>query len=223
MSVQQNLTEISARIEAAARRAGRDPGEVRLLAVSKLQPLELIEEAYSLGVRDFGENYVQELVEKRQKLSHLKDIRWHLIGHLQTNKAKLVVANASFFHALDSVKLAHELAKRARDFGRRDALSVFVQINVDQEESKSGVSPDDADRIIDAVQTEPALKFAGLMCIPEPKENPELMRPAFQKLRKLCPPGASLSMGMSEDFEVAIEEGANWVRVGRKLFGERKR
>lgn len=227
MQIKERLAELSAVMAAAAKRAGRATADARLLAVSKTQPPELIEEAYRAGVRDFGENYVQELVEKRAKLAHLTDIRWHLIGHLQTNKAKLVVANAHCFHALDSAKLARELGKRAAEAKLAAPFPVFIQVNVDLEDTKSGVAPEALGEVIAAVRAEPALKLEGLMCIPEPRDSAQEMRPAFKRMVELTRANAlvdaKLSMGMSEDFEVAIEEGAHWVRVGRKLFGERKK
>lgn len=219
MSIAARLSEIRGAISQACARVGRDAGDVNLLAVSKLQPAEAIEEAYHAGQRDFGENYVQELVGKRARLAHLTDLRWHLIGHLQTNKAKQVVAAADFFHALDSEKLARELAKRATR-----PLPVFIEVNVDREATKAGVMPEGVEALIQFVCAEPNLKLEGLMCIPEHREPIELMRPAFRALADLARPrGLKLSMGMSSDFEIAIEEGAHWVRVGTKLFGERAR
>ncbi|MBI3557595.1 MAG: YggS family pyridoxal phosphate-dependent enzyme [Deltaproteobacteria bacterium] len=221
VSIARRLSEIQAVVNAAAARASRKPGDVRILAVSKIQPIALIEECYSLGLRDFGENYVQELVEKRRLLAHLKDIRWHLIGHLQTNKAKQVVNEADCFHALDSEKLLRELARRAER-----VLPVFIEVNIDDEPSKAGVPPAVVEALVQAVRAEPKLKLEGLMCIPEAKSDPEMMRPAFRRMSALARKVEQthpllLSMGMSSDFEVAVEEGANWVRVGAKLFGER--
>ncbi len=224
-AIEPNLSRVRAKIEGACRRAGRDPGDVHLIAVSKLQPVALIEEAYRLGVRDFGENYVQKLVEKKQALKHLPGLRWHLIGPLQTNKAKAAVENADFFHALDSEKLALELCKRVNRIAGRDRpLPVFLQVNLDGEASKSGATPNSAQALADFIRTKKELRLEGLMCIPEPRPAKE-MRQAFQRLRELANTigGAplALSMGMSDDFDVAIEEGAVWIRVGRALFGER--
>lgn len=226
VSFAEKLAEIKARIEAACRRSGRNPREVRLLAVSKTQPDVSIEAAYACGVRDFGENYVQDLARRREKLSRLAGIRWHLIGPLQSNKAKLALQNAYAFHALDSEKLARELAKRSATLGLAHAWPVFVQVNVDDETTKSGVAPGDVAKFLDALRTIPELTVEGLMCIPKPGKRPEDSRPAFRALASLtrglgAPRALQLSMGMSEDFEVAVEEGAHWVRVGRALFGGR--
>jgi len=229
--IAEQYAEIQARIEKAAFRAHRSIAEVHLLAVSKKQPIDAIEEAYSCGVRNFGENYVQELLEKKQSLIHLKDIRWHLIGHLQTNKVKQVIDAAHCFQALDSEKLLSECAKRASSASLKDPWSVFIQVNIDKEESKSGVLPEHALKLAQAALVQSSLKLDGLMCIPKPQENVEAVRDSFIALRQLAQvieeqtacSKLKLSMGMSEDFEIAIEEGANWVRVGRKLFGERQR
>ncbi len=221
MTIAQRLSELQASMRAACARAARQPGDVRLLAVSKHQPVALIEECHAAGQRDFGENYVQELVEKRGQLAHLKDIRWHLIGHLQTNKVKQVVNEIDFFQALDSQKLVRELAKKAER-----QLTVYIEVNIDNEPSKAGVLPDEVEAFTRLVHAEPKLRLEGLMCIPEAKTEAELMRPAFRSMSALARKVERehpllLSMGMSTDFEVAIEEGANWVRVGTKLFGER--
>lgn len=223
MNIAQRLNDIRAQVVAACARGGRSPGEVNILAVSKLQPIALIEEAYALGLRHFGENYVQELLEKRRQLMHLKEIRWHLIGHLQTNKVKQIVNEADFFHALDSKKLIAEIAKRAQR-----PWPVFIEVNVDLEPSKAGVSPKDLAELVQAVQAEPKLQLEGFMCIPEARTPVEMMRPAFRRLAELAqstphegPRCLMLSMGMSEDFAVAVEEGSSWIRVGRKLFGGR--
>lgn len=226
MSLADRLQKIRTEIGNACKRSQRSVSEVHLLAVSKLQPVELIEEAYALGLRDFGENYVQELKEKKEQLSHLSEIRWHLIGPLQSNKAKLALQSADVFQALDSLKLAQKLASAAKALGRQRPWSVFVQVNVDEEETKSGVNPNDLAPLVEGIKNLPALKLTGLMCIPRPRENLEVMRDPFKKLRSLSEQfpelGLQLSMGMSEDFQIAIEEGANWIRVGRSLFGARR-
>jgi pyridoxal phosphate enzyme (YggS family) len=224
MTVAANFQKIRESIASACLDVNRNPNDVQLLAVSKLQSIELIEEAYACGQRHFGENYVQELLEKRARLSHLRDVSWHLIGHLQSNKAKIAVANADYFQALDSVKLARELSRRVGETTPGKRLPVFIQVKVDSEETKSGVDPGDIGLLVRAVDQEAGLKLHGLMCIPESRPNPEEMRPAFQVLSRLAKNigrPLQLSMGMSEDFEVAIQEGAHWIRVGRKLFGER--
>lgn len=221
MSIALHINEIRAEIDSACARTQRDPSTVHLLAVSKHQPVSLLEEAYFAGLRDFGENYVQELLEKKAALAHLPGIRWHLIGHLQTNKARLASGAADYFHALDSEKLARELAKRAVK-----PLSVFIQVKIDDERTKSGMSEHEVGSLIELVRKEPMLRLEGLMCIPEPRSPIELMRPAFRRLASLASgfeadAALKLSMGMSSDFTIAIEEGANWIRVGTRLFGER--
>lgn len=223
MSIALRLSEIRSDIEQACARSGRQSRNVNILAVSKLQSKESIEEAYAAGIRDFGENYVQELLQKKKQLTHLTDIRWHLIGHLQTNKAKVVSNEVSSFHALDSEKLAIELNKRTEN-----SLPVFIEVNIDNEPSKEGIAPEKLSEFIAVVGRQPRLKIEGLMCIPEHKEPIEMMRPAFKKLsllakslRETTPYELKLSMGMSSDYVVAIEEGANWIRIGTKLFGER--
>lgn len=217
MSLGERLRKVEERIANACAASGRKRNLVHLLAVSKLQPVSLIEEAYALGLRDFGENYVQELVEKRAALAHLKDIRWHLIGPLQTKKAKLAAQNANFFHALDSIKIADELDKRVKEIGGKP-LQVFIQINVDAEATKSGIAPSDLAAFTSHIRSLTSLNLRGLMCIPEPRDD---MHPSFKKMHELGP-SLELSMGMSHDFETAIAEGANWIRVGTAIFGERK-
>ena len=221
LSLRERLAEVEGAMAAACRQAGRPRGDVHLLAVSKTQPDEAVRELYGLGVRDFGENYVQELLGRRERLSDLRDARWHLIGPLQTNKVKSVMDAAASFHALDSEKLLHEIEKRSHG----TPWLVFVQVNIDGEPTKSGIAPDDVPAFVTLARKSPAVRVEGLMAIPEPRHPIEAMRPAFQKLRALAAAcgGAplQLSMGMSEDFTVAIEEGAHWVRVGRRLFGER--
>jgi pyridoxal phosphate enzyme (YggS family) len=223
-SIKENLAEIEGAISAACQRAGRDRGTVKLLAVSKTQPDALIEEAYALGVRDFGENYVQELVGRRERLAHLKDARWHLIGPLQSNKVKIALECADVFHALDSESVLKVVQKRVGPEGK--PWPVFVQVNIDGEPSKSGLLPAEVPAFIEKVRAARELQLRGLMAIPEPHANIEAMGPAFRALKELATrtlgPSAQLSMGMSEDFPVAIAEGAHWVRVGRRLFGARR-
>ena len=223
-SLKENLAGIEGAIVAACARAGRERSAVKLLAVTKTQPDALIEEAYGFGVRDFGENYVQELVGRRERLAHLKDARWHLIGPLQSNKVKVALECADFFHALDSETVLKVVQKRVGPEGK--PWPVFVQVNIDNEPTKSGLLPADVPAFIEKVRAARELQLRGLMAIPEPHGDINGMRPAFRALKDLAArtlgPSAQLSMGMSEDFTVAIEEGAHWVRVGRRLFGERK-
>ncbi len=219
------LDAVRDRMRAAARRAGRDPESVRLLLASKTQPPEAIRAAYAAGAREFGENYVQEAVAKRESLADLGDLRWHLIGHLQRNKAKLAAATFAMIQSLDSEALAQALA-RARE---SPPIPVLIEINLGGEASKSGVAPASAGPLITAVRG--LVEVRGLMTIPPPGASAAASRPYFARLRDLrdhlartCKLALSdLSMGMTDDFEVAIEEGATIVRVGRAVFGERGR
>lgn len=232
MSISENLAVVRERIAAAARRAGRSPSEIALMAVSKTQPAELIREAYAAGQRLFGENRVQEFSGKSPLFQDLKDADWHLIGHLQTNKAAKA---AELFHAIDSVdtlKLAEKLDVAARNAGKK--LHVLIEVNVGGEAAKSGVALD-SDELEDLLAAAPrleALIFCGLMTVVPFTDDSEGARPYFRKLRELRDEIAQrklpaiamdqLSMGMSHDFEVAIAEGSTCVRVGTAIFGERR-
>jgi pyridoxal phosphate enzyme (YggS family) len=225
VSVAENLAAVRARVDRAARDSGRDPGGVRLVAVSKTKPVEAIREAYAAGQRDFGENYVQELQEKAAALGDLPDLRWHMIGHLQRNKAKVVAKLASCLHTLDSVRLAEELGKRAAE-ARRE-LDVLVEVNVGGEAQKSGCAPEELALVLAAAEAAPRLVLAGLMTVPPHTEDPAGARPFFDRLVALRDAhGGSarlpeLSMGMTHDLEHAVAAGATWVRVGTAIFGER--
>ena len=195
---------------------------MKLLAVSKTKPESLVREAYAAGQRDFGENYVQELVAKAAALADLPDLRWHLIGPLQRNKVKQVVPVASLVHTVDRAALAEELSKRAAAAGR--TVRVLLEVNVAGEASKAGCSPDDAPALAAAVRSLPGLSLGGLMTIPPDTEDRELARPYFRRLREIRDAIGDLpelSMGMSHDFEIAVEEGATIVRVGTAIFGSR--
>ncbi|MCZ7586296.1 MAG: YggS family pyridoxal phosphate-dependent enzyme [Deltaproteobacteria bacterium] len=225
-TIADNLKRVNDRIAAACARAGRDPEGVRLIAVSKKQPVSAIEQALAAGHRDFGENYVQEAEAKARAIAS-GGVRWHIIGHLQRNKVRHVVPFATMIHTVDSARLADEAAKRAGEAGRR--VGVLVQVNVGGEEQKSGTAEQDALALVDHVRTLDALDLRGLMTMP-PFLPPEEVRPYFAALRRLREtmesrrPGLrlpELSMGMSGDFEAAIEEGATIVRVGTAIFGER--
>ncbi len=213
------------RIEEAAKRAGRPDRDVRLIAVSKTKPAEAIRAAYAAGQRDFGENYVQELVEKADALRDLTAIRWHAIGQLQRNKAKFVARVATLVHAVDRADLAAELGKRAAAESR--TIDVLIEVNVAGEATKGGCPPGDVGRVLDAIAKEPSLRARGLMTMAPFFDDAELARPSFAALRELRERhgGAAalpeLSMGMSHDFVVAIEEGATLVRVGTAIFGAR--
>ncbi len=203
-------------------------GDVTLIAVSKTHPLEKIEELYNLGQRDFGENYVQELVEKAGQLEKrgCTGIRWHFIGHLQSNKIKALVPWVDSVHSIDSLRVGEELSKRWEIAGRDGSLPVFIEVNLDRESTKSGIFPENTPKFAEALSHNPKLQLMGLMSIPKPGTR-ERMSGAFQSLRELekqCRPFTqdALSMGMSDDFELAIQAGATHVRVGTALFGPRK-
>lgn len=219
MSIAENLAEIRARISAAERRAGRPPDSVALVAVSKLQPVEAIREAYAAGQRLFGENYAQELRDKARELADLPELRFHFIGSLQRNKARYVVSAAARFEALDDLGVAAELDRRLAE--RAETLSVLVEVNCD-EAQKGGVAIPALDAFIEGLAAFPRLRLDGLMAIP-PEGEPEQTRPYFQRLARLAAERRlqTVSMGMSGDFEQAIEEGATHVRVGTAIFGRR--
>jgi PLP dependent protein len=206
-------------MENACARARRDPGSVKLLAVTKVFGPEAIREAHALGLRDFGENYVQEMERKAPAIADLTGARFHLIGHLQSNKTKKAAQLFSSIDAVDSVKLAQRLD------GELQALDAMIEVKLSEEETKSGADAADLSAIVDAVRASPHLKLVGLMTVPPWSEDAETSRPYFAKLRELGMQYAipELSMGMSNDLEVAIEEGATWVRVGTALFGRRKK
>lgn len=225
----RNVAAVRDRIAAACRRAGRDPAEVRLLPVSKTVPEARIRLAYAAGLRELGENKVQEAEGKAAAMADLADLRWSVIGHLQTNKAKLVARFASEFQALDSLRVAEALDRRLQAEGR--GLDVLVQVNTSNEASKFGLPPDDVARFVRQLPAFSALRVRGLMTLALFSADPALVRPCFVRLRELrerlrqqAPPGVAmdaLSMGMSGDFELAIEEGATVVRVGQAIFGAR--
>jgi pyridoxal phosphate enzyme (YggS family) len=228
MSIASRLAEVRSRIDAAARRTGRDPATVRLIAVSKTFPLDAVREAYAAGQRDFGENRVQEALDKIAAAPDLS-VHWHLIGHLQTNKARKAAAAFSVIQSVDSVELLQRLDAAAAESGVRPSL--LVQVDLAGEATKYGAPPAIVPAILDAAVGCRAARVAGLMTIPPIPETPEEARPWFQKLRALrdewlargVPPEmlTELSMGMSGDFEVAIEEGATMIRVGTAIFGRR--
>lgn len=216
------LAAVRARIERAAARAGRDPSSITLLAVSKTKPKEDVLAAYEAGQRVFAENYAQELVDKGEALAHLPDLEWHFVGQLQTNKAKYVTRFAKMVHAVDSEKLARELSKRAAH-----PLDVLVEVNVGGEASKGGVASNDVASLLATIETLPNLRLRGLMSIPPHTDDPEGSRVFHRTLRTLRDNLGGparlpvLSMGMTDDLEVAIEEGATIVRVGTAIFGAR--
>jgi pyridoxal phosphate enzyme (YggS family) len=225
-SIVQRLEATRARIEQAATAAGRSSQSVVLVAVSKRKPIEMIREAYAAGQRDFGENYAQELAHKAEQLGALDGIRWHMIGHLQRNKARQVIDVAWALHTVDSVRLTEELERRAQVVSRVP-LRVLVEVNVAGELSKSGCTPADLEAILDAVERQPSLRLSGLMTMPPYTEDPHGAHPYFEELVRLRdthggqPRLPELSMGMSHDLEEAISTGATLVRVGTAIFGER--
>lgn len=221
--IAEALARVRDRIDAAARAAGREPTEVKLVAVSKTKPAAMIREAYAAGQRDFGENYAQELEAKAKELADLDELRWHFIGHLQSNKAKVVAPLASVVHTVDSASLAAELAKRAAKHAR--TLDVLVEVNVGGETQKHGASPGEVAAILAAIEEHPELVLRGLMTVPP--AGLDAARAAFRALARLRADSGGvarlpeLSMGMSDDLDVAVAEGATMVRIGTAIFGAR--
>lgn len=226
---QQNLARVQARMTQACLRVGRDPAEVRLLPVSKTKPQGSLRLAYAAGCRMLGENKVQEAHQKWEAMQDLADLQWSVIGHLQTNKAKLVAQFAHEFQALDSLRVAEALDRRLQQQGR--ALDVFVQVNTSGEASKYGLPPEEVEAFLQAMPSYGALRVRGLMTLALFSSEAQRVRQCFvllrtlrDQLRQCAPAGVSLdalSMGMSGDFEIAIEEGATVVRVGQAIFGAR--
>ena len=225
--LKDQLQEVEKRIQAACDRAGRKREEVTLIAVSKTKPVETLQEAYDLGVRIFGENKVQELTEKYEALP--KDIHWHMIGHLQTNKVKYIIDKAELIHSVDSLKLAETIEKEA---AKHDLIAdILVEVNVAEEESKFGMKMEEVIPFVEKVSAFPHVRVRGLMTIAPFVEDPEENRSIFADLHKLYidikkknhdnDTVSVLSMGMTNDYEVAIEEGATMVRVGTGIFGAR--
>ena len=225
--LKENLDKVEVRIQNACRRAGRSRDEVTLVAVSKTKPVAMLREAYDLGIRIFGENKVQELADKYEALP--KDIHWHLIGHLQRNKVKYIIDKVDLIHSVDSVRLAETIEKEADKRGV--TANILLEVNVAQEESKFGFRTEEVEDAVRKIALFPHIKVCGLMTIAPFVENPEENRQYFRNLRNLSVDiGAKkvdnvnmsvLSMGMTNDYQVAIEEGATMVRVGTGIFGAR--
>lgn len=215
MALQDRWDTVRERIVLAAQRAGRRPEEITLLAVTKVFPVEVLLEAYSLGMREFGENYVQEFERKFPFVGGCEGARFHLIGHLQSNKAKKASEMFDVIQTVDSAKLAGRL---------EGPLEVMLEVKLSEEESKHGAAPEELEALVAAVRGTPGLTLTGLMTMPPWSDDAEVARPYFRKLRGLAEKYgvAQLSMGMSHDLEVAIEEGSTMVRVGTALFGSRK-
>lgn len=225
--LKENLDNVLKNIADSEERSGRKKGDVTLIAVSKTKPVEMIKEVYELGVRDFGENRVQELTEKYDKLP--SDIRWHLIGHLQTNKVKYIIDKAYMIHSVDSLKLANEISREA--VKHSVTANILIEVNVSGEESKFGVSPEDLEDLIRKISVLPAIRIRGLMTVAPYVVDSEENRQIFIKMKQFAVDITRknidnvnmdcLSMGMSGDYTVAVEEGATFVRVGTSIFGER--
>lgn len=213
------LAHVRERMESACARARRDPASVKLLAVTKVFGPEAIRTAYEAGLREFGENYVQEMERKAPAVADLTGARFHLIGHLQSNKTKKAAQLFSSIDAIDAVKIAQRLDAEAKP------LDAMIEVKLSEEETKSGADPAELPAIVEAIRSSRHLKLVGLMTIPPWSEDAETSRPCFARLRDLAGRYAipELSMGMSNDLEVAIEEGATWVRIGTALFGRRKK
>lgn len=225
--LRENLEEVEARIQAACDRAGRKREEVTLISVSKTKPVETLKEAYDLGVRVFGENKVQEIREKYEALP--KDIEWHMIGHLQTNKVKYIIDKVRLIHSVDSLKLAETIEKEAAKHGI--VMDILLEVNVAEEESKFGLKVDEVIPLMEKISGLSHVRIKGLMTIAPFVENPEDNRAIFADLHKLYVDikeknidngtVSILSMGMTNDYETAIEEGATMVRIGTGIFGAR--
>jgi pyridoxal phosphate enzyme (YggS family) len=223
--IKNNLRIINEKIKKAALKSNRNPEEIKLVAVTKTVSLERIKEAINAGVKIIGENKVHEAKEKYHILT--ADIKWHLVGHLQTNKAKYAVEIFDLIHSVDSIKLAKEIDRRSLQFGK--ITNVLVEVNVSAEETKYGIKPEEVEPFLKEISKFPRIWVRGLMTIAPMVKDKEETRPYFRKLRELSKEIKSknmknvkmdyLSMGMTEDFEIAIEEGANMVRVGRGIFG----
>jgi len=216
-SLTDRLARVEERIAGAAARAGRDRKDIALVAVTKRFPARIIRDAYEVGLRDFGESYVQEFDQKRSEVDDLDGACFHLIGHLQSNKSALAARIFDSVRTIDNAKLARRLDQTGRD------LEVMIEVKLSEEEAKSGVPPEQLPQLIEAVRACPQLRLTGLMTMPPWSEDPETARPYFVRLRELAARYnvTGLSMGMTNDFEVAIEEGATDVRVGTALFGRR--
>lgn len=225
--LQEQLVNVQKEIEKACERGNRNREDVTLIAVSKTKPISTLKEAYDLGVRVFGENKVQELVDKYEALP--KDIHWHMIGHLQRNKVKYIIDKVDCIHSVESVRLAETIEKEAAKHDR--IIDVLVEVNVAGEDSKFGLAPSEVPAFIEEIAKFPHIRVKGLMTIAPFVENPEENRPIFKVLRELSVDITKknidnvimnvLSMGMTNDYQVAVEEGATMVRVGTGIFGER--
>jgi len=226
--ITENINEVRKNMEEACRVSGRNPEEVSLIAVSKTKPVSMLQEAYDAGCRDFGENKVQEIMDKIDRLP--SDIRWHMIGHLQTNKVKYIVGKVFLIHSVDSLHLAEAISKEA--VKQNTTVNILIEVNVAKEDTKFGTMAEDTVSLVEKIALLPGICVKGLMTIAPYVENPQENRQYFVKLRQLAVDIKSknidnvhmdiLSMGMTGDYMVAIEEGATYVRVGTGIFGERQ-
>lgn len=225
--LKENLNAVEAQIQRACETAGRSRQEVTLIAVSKTKPVEMLKEIYDAGIRDFGENKVQELTEKYEVMP--EDIKWHMIGHLQRNKVKYIVDKVELIHSVDSLRLAQEISKEAV---KKDVtVSILIEVNIAGEETKFGLSKEEVCTLVEEAAKLPNIRIKGLMTVAPPVADPEENRPFFRKIKELSVDITNknidnvtmeiLSMGMTNDYMVAIEEGATMVRVGTGIFGER--
>lgn len=226
--ITENISEVRKNMEEACRVFGRNPEEVSLIAVSKTKPIPMLQEAYDAGCRDFGENKVQEIMDKIDRLP--SDIRWHMIGHLQTNKVKYIVGKVFLIHSVDSLHLAEAISKEA--VKQNTTVNILIEVNVAKEDTKYGAMAEDTVSLVEKIALLPGISVKGLMTIAPYVENPQENRQYFVKLKQLAVDIKSknidnvhmdiLSMGMTGDYMVAIEEGATYVRVGTGIFGERQ-
>ena len=225
--IQENIKLLEENIKKACEKVGRDVNEVTLIAVSKTKPYTAIEEALPTGVKDYGENKVQELCDKYEILP--KDIKWHMIGHLQRNKVKYLVGKASLIHSVDSIRLAEQIEK---EYAKADEIAnILIEVNMAQEESKFGITSEETEQLVREIAKFPHIRIKGLMTIAPYTDNPESNRVYFRNMKKLSVDIENknidnvsmsvLSMGMTGDYQVAVEEGATLVRVGTGIFGER--
>lgn len=225
--IEKNLEAVQAVVDASCKKAGRPREDVKLVAVSKTKPLSMLVDAYNAGIRDFGENKVQEMLEKMSQMP--SDVRWHMIGHLQRNKVKYIIGKTALIHSVDSIRLAEEISREA--VKKNITADILVEVNIAEEESKFGTSRDMAYELIKSISGLPGIKVRGLMAIAPFTENPEENRQYFKKLKQLSVDINResahnvnmdiLSMGMTGDYAVAIEEGSTCVRIGTGIFGER--
>lgn len=221
-TIATNIAKVALRIREAAQNSAREPAQVGLLAVSKTQSATAVRDAAAAGVLDFGENYLQEALEKQQALGDLA-LRWHFIGPIQSNKTRAIAEHFDWVHSVDRLKIAQRLSEQRP--AELPPLNICLQVNISEEPSKAGCRPDEVAALAHAIAGLPRLQLRGLMAIPEPSSEPAVQRSAFAALRRLqeslALPLDSLSMGMSDDLEAAVAEGSTWVRIGSAIFGAR--